>query len=290
MVTALPWDPPGHAALGAAARRLCAGCRAQGERGAALAAWLGGMREELESHMEWLDSGVDWEAIATSCPSSTLARLSASLGTDSGDPDSSDLFLAALTTLPTYEDAWGLALRHSAGEARARLRRIRAIEDRANGANGQEFSAAEWLCRGLGTDEFEGACAERAGPGETYGIISFTTVPRAALKFALRHTRQRSVPHAIAVLDAALARGLGARPALYSLAADVLNMEPREERAYRASKLLHADEAQAHFDQAWPRGSSLAIRAVAAVGDQSPHDLRRLERTGIPVVPLEDLL
>jgi len=54
--------------------------------------------------------------------------------------------------------------------------------------------------------------------------------------------------------------------------------------------MLHADEAQAHFDLRWPAASRAALRAVAAVGDPSPHDLWRLGRTGVPVVALEDLL
>ncbi len=292
MVTALPWDAAGIPAprMDESARRLCRGCRAQGARGAVLAARLDGMQAEIKEHVDWLDSGADLDAIAASCPAGDLARLAMMLGIDPGGSDDSDLLLTALTARPTYAMAWDIALGHSAGATRARLRSIRKIEDEINATNEREFNGADWLCRGLGTDEFEGACAERAGPGESYGIVSFTTVPRVALKFALRHTRQRSVPHVIAVLDAALARGLGARPALYSLAADALSLKPKEERADRASKLLHADEAQAHFDRMWPRGSSAAICAVAAVGDQSPHDLHRLERTGIPVVPIEYLL
>lgn len=200
------------------------------------------------------------------------------------------LFLTALSTIPTYEEAWGLALGHAGGKARERLRGIRAFEDRVNEDNGREISAAEWLCRGQSTDELERVCAGRAGPGELYGVVSMTPVARVALKFARRNAARRRIPHVIVVLDAARARGLGARPALYALAFDALRPRPSEEGAHRASKMLHADERQAHFAPEWPGESRHAIRAVAAVGEPGPHDIRRLERTGIPVVALDELV
>jgi len=289
MVVALPsgpWEPRTPRALGP----LCAGCRAQGARGAALAEWLKGVRPELEAHREWLYSGVDWDTIAASCPAADITGLRARLGSDLRDSSNRTLFLTALSTRPTYEWAWGLALGHARGATRARLLKIRAFEDRANEASGREVADAEWLCRGLSTDEFENACAGRAGQGEQYRVVSLTPIPRAALKFALRNLRQRRIPHVVAVLDAALALRLGARPTLYALALDALWPKPQEERAHRASKMLHADEAQAHFDLRWPAGSRAALRAVAAVGEPSAHDLKRLGRTGVPVVALEDLL
>jgi len=259
-------------------------------RGEALAGWLEGALPELKAHREWLDVGVDWDAVVASCPAADIAGLRARLGPDLRDSSNRTLFLTALSARHTYEWAWGLALGHTRGETRARLLKIRAFEDRANEASGREVADAEWLCRGLSTDEFEKVCAGRAVPGEQYGVVSLTPVPRAALKFALRHVRKYRIPHAVAVLDASLARRLGARPALYALALDALWPKPREERAHRASKMLHADEAQAHFDLRWPAGSRAAMRAAAAVGEPSAHDLKRLGRTGVPVVALEDLL
>ena len=290
MVAALPLAPAGRAEPDEETARLCRGCRAQGERGAALAGQVEDKRVELKAHAAWLDGGMDWNRVAASCPAWKLARLAAMLGLDLRDTDSHDLFLMALTTLSTREWAWRLVLELATKDERTRLRVIRAIDDMLNEANEQEFCAAGWLCRGLGTDEFEGVCAGTVGPGELYKIVSMTPIARVALKFALRYIRQRSVPHVIVVLDASLARSLGARPAVYSLATDALDLKPQDERAGRTFRARYADEAQAQFDLAWPTGSSRAVRAVAAVGDPSPHDLWRLERTGTPVVALDDLL
>jgi len=290
MVAALPLAPAGRAEPDEETARLCRGCRAQGERGAALAGRVKGRKAEFKAHAAWLDGGMDWNRVATSCPAWKLARLAAMLGLDLRDTDSHDLFLTALTTLSTREWAWRIVLELATEDERTRLRVIRSIDDRLNEANEQEFYAAGWLCRGLGTDEFEGVCAGTVGPGELYKIVSMTPIARVALKFALRYIRQRSVPHVIVVLDASLARSLGARPAVYSLATDALDLKPQDERAGRTFRARYADEAQAQFDLAWPTGSSRAVRAVAAVGDPSPHDLWRLERTGTPVVALDDLL
>lgn len=290
MVAALPLAPAGRAEPDEETARLCRGCRAQGERGAALAGLVEDKRVELKAHAAWLDGGMDWNRVAASCPAWKLARLAAMLGLDPWDPDRRKLFLTALTTLSTRKWAWRIVLELATKDERTRLRVIRSIDDMLNGANEQEISAAGWLCRGLGTDEFEGVCAGTVGPGDLYRIFSMTTIPEVALKFALRNLRRYRVPHVIVVLDARLARSLGARPAVYSLASDALDLKPRDERGNRAFKARYADEAQAQFDLAWPTGSSRAVRAVAAVGDPSPHDLWRLERTGTPIVALEDLL
>ena len=290
MVAALPLAPAGRAEPDEETARLCRGCRAQGERGAALAGRVKGRLAEFKAHAAWLDGGMDWNRVAASCPAWKLARLAAMLGLDPWDPDRRKLFLTALTTLSTRKWAWRIVLELATKDERTRLRVIRSIDDMLNGANEQEISAAGWLCRGLGTDEFEGVCAGTVGPGDLYRIFSMTTIPEVALKFALRNLRRYRVPHVIVVLDARLARSLGARPAVYSLASDALDLKPRDERGNRAFKARYADEAQAQFDLAWPTGSSRAVRAVAAVGDPSPHDLWRLERTGTPIVALEDLL
>ena len=290
MVAALPLAPAGRAEPDEETARLCRGCRAQGERGAALAGRVKGRLAEFKAHAAWLDGGMDWNRVAASCPAWKLARLAAMLGLDPWDPDRRKLFLTALTTLSTREWAWRIVLELATEDERTRLLEIRAIDDGLNGDNEQEISAAGWLCRGLGTDEFEGVCAGTVGPGDLYRIFSMTTIPEVALKFALRNLRRYRVPHVIVVLDARLVRSLGAQPAVYSLATDALRLKPWDERAGRTFRARYAYEAQAQFDLAWPTGSSRAVRAVVAVGDPSPHDLWRLERTGIPVVALEDLL
>ena len=290
MIAALPLAPAGRTEPSEETARLCRGCRAQGARGAELAGRVKGRLAEFKAHAAWLYGGMDWNRVAASCPAWKLARLAAMLGLDPRDPDRRKLFLTALTTLSTREWAWRIVLELATEDERTRLLEIRAIDDGLNEANGKEISAAGWLCRGLSTDEFEGVCGGTVGSGELYGIFSMTTIPEVALEFALRNLRKYRVPHVIVVLDASLARSLGARPAFYSLASDALDLDPQDERGDRAFKARYADEAQAQFDLVWPTGSSRAVRAVAAVGDPSPHDLWRLERTGIPVVALEDLL
>ena len=290
MIAALPLAPAGRTEPSEETARLCRGCGAQGARGAELAGRVKGRLAEFKAHAAWLYGGMDWNRVAASCPAWKLARLAAMLGPAARAYGARRLFLTALTTLSTREWAWRIVLELATEDERTRLRVIRSIDDGLNEANGQEISAVGWLCRGMSTDEFEGVCAGTVGPGVLYKIVSMTPIARVALEFALRNLRRYRVPHVIVVLDARLARSLGAQPAVYSLASDALNLKPRDERGNRAFKARYAYEAQAQFDLAWPTGSSRAVRAVAAVGDPSPHDLWRLERTGVPVVALEDLL
>jgi len=117
-----------------------------------------------------------------------------------------------------------------------------------------------------------------------------TTWPLLAWEYALRGQGKHAVPHAVAVIDAALARRLGAVPALYALAADALGLRPEDESAARAFPMANAREMQVHFGEMWPPGSGAALRAVAPAGDRAADALAALGLRGAALVAPRDLL
>jgi len=248
--------------------RLRSACRRQGKRAARVVAWLDGELGRIEDNARWL-RGVDWDAIAASCGASALEALAGRLDSDIRRRSMRRLFLEALSTLSTYEEAWRLVLEFSPAGDRARLREIRALEDRVNAAISREFRLAGYFFRGLSTREFLDALYGRAGPGPRHPFVSMTTWPLLAWEYALRNQGKHTVPHAVAVIGAALARRLGAVPALYALAADALGLRPEEESAARAFPMANAREMQVHFGEMWPPGAGAALRAVAPAGDRA---------------------
>lgn len=200
------------------------------------------------------------------------------------------LLLEALSTLSTYEDAWRLVLEFSPVADRARFCEIRAFEDRVNAALSQEFRLAGYFLRGLSTEEFLGAFYGMARPGPRHPLVSMTTYPLLAWEYALRSQDRYTVPHVVAVIDAVLARRLGAMSALYALASDALDLRSGEEGAGRAFLMTNAHEMQVHFDAIWPLGYGATLRAVAPAGARASDALATLNLPGVALVEPRDLL
>ncbi|MDD9808307.1 MAG: hypothetical protein OXU25_00550 [Thaumarchaeota archaeon] len=149
----------------------------------------------------------------------------------------------------------------------------------------EESLLAKYLLRGMASGESLDVYYERARPGPDHPFVSTTTVPSVARGFAIDGQRENRGPHVVTVIDAAMARKLGARRALCAHAPDARERR-KEGGAHMVFSIWNAREAQVHFDGMWPRGSRAALRAIAPVDWPGAAELRV---PNVRIVRVEDL-
>jgi len=265
----LRWQSAKQAAAGAQVRRL-----------------LDGMAAQAREHREWLSGGGGaWDGISAACGKGRLDALATRLGMSATDGSPRDVILAGLSTVATYNTTWDMLLGSAAGMARKNFLAIRNVEDAVNRIVRDAFQQASYYYRGLSLVELESIRSGKILPGPVYSFVSLSADLKAAIDFAFTMGIPPNFPRVVLAIDARAARALGAIPAVYSLASDVLDLRPGAESVHRTFQIRYADEIQVYFSPQWPSGSAAMARSIITVLEPPPGTTRLAKELGVPCVP-----
>jgi len=251
---------------------------------------LDGIKAQAQEHREWLsEGGGAWDGISAACGKKRLDALSARLGLGAlASPR--DAILAGLSTVATYGTTWDMLLESTAGSARRGFLAIRQMEDAVNRIAQDAFYRASYYYRGLSIVELEAICSGKILPGPAYSFVSLSADPVAAMRFAANLSNRPYITHVVLAIDAHMARKLGAIPAVYSIASDVVDLRSRSESISRTFQLRYAYELQAHFAHKWPHGSAAMAKSVITLLDPLSVASRLAREMSVPCVPYRDLV
>lgn len=178
----------------------------------------------------------------------------------------------------------------AAGSARRGFLAIRQMEDAVNRIAQDAFYRASYYYRGLSIVELEAICSGKILPGPAYSFVSLSADPVAAMRFAANLSNRPYITHVVLAIDAHMARKLGAIPAVYSIASDVVDLRSRSESISRTFQLRYAYELQAHFAHKWPHGSAAMAKSVITLLDPLSVASRLAREMSVPCVPYRDLV
>lgn len=250
--------------------------RQQGARQANMGEQMRMLLNEVEprigEYLEWLLEGsTAWDAISTACGQRKLEAFAVRLKLDTLNSSFRDVILTGLSTVATYGMTWDMLLGSTMGLTRKNLLAIRQIEDAVNRIVQNAFSRAFYFYRGLSIVELEAICLGKTLPGLIYSFVSMSVDPTIAMRFAFSNSCVTPTPHVVLAIDAYRARMLGAVPALYSLASDILNLPASAESVNRTFQMQHATELQTNFSRQWPSASSTMAKAILTVLETPPY-------------------
>ncbi|RNJ72695.1 MAG: hypothetical protein EB832_03235 [Thaumarchaeota archaeon S14] len=262
----------------------------QAAAGVQMSRLLDGIKAQAQEHREWLsEGGGAWDGISAACGKKRLDALSARLGLGAlASPR--DAILAGLSTVATYGTTWDMLLESTAGSARRGFLAIRQMEDAVNRIAQDAFYRASYYYRGLSIVELEAICSGKILPGPAYSFVSLSADPVAAMRFAANLSNRPYITHVVLAIDAHMARKLGAIPAVYSIASDVVDLRSRSESISRTFQLRYAYELQAHFAHKWPHGSAAMAKSVITLLDPLSVASRLAREMSVPCVPYRDLV
>lgn len=262
----------------------------QAAAGVQMSRLLDGIKAQAQEHREWLsEGGGAWDGISAACGKKRLDALSARLGLGAlASPR--DAILAGLSTVATYGTTWDMLLESTAGSARRGFLAIRQMEDAVNRIAQDAFYRASYYYRGLSIVELEAICSGKILPGPAYSFVSLSADPVAAMRFAANLSNRPYITHVVLAIDAHMARKLGAIPAVYSIASDVVYLRSRSESISRTFQLRYAYELQAHFAHKWPHGSAAMAKSVITLLDPLSVASRLAREMSVPCVPYRDLV
>lgn len=252
---------------------------------------LGGMTRQAREYSMWLsvNSGV-WDEISGACGQESLKALASRLGMGSLTSSPRDIILAGLSTVSTYSITWNMLLESTTGATYRNFMAIRHMEDAVNRIAHAAFYRAAYYYRGLSIVELDAICSGNIGSGPTHTFVSLSSNLRTAIEFAFVPSGPLSPLKVVLAIDSHAARALGATPAMYSLASDILDLRSSEEGIHRTFHLWHAHELQANFSPEWPQGSAKTAKCVLTVLETSPKVSRLARELGVPCMPYHDLL
>lgn len=232
--------------------------------------------------------GVGWDNCRMRAGEAQGSRRS--LNTSDATSSPRDIILEGLSTVATYDMAWDMLLGSTMGLTRKSLLAIRQMEDAVNKVARAAFYRASYYYRGLSVLELEGICSGKVPSGKFYPFVSMSADLAIAIRFALGNSYLAPVPDIVLAVDSHKARLLGATPATYSIASDVLNLPFNFESASRTFRLQRANELQAHFYPQWPPGSNTMTRSVITVLGTSSDAVLLARDLGVPCIPYKDIL
>ena len=276
---------PGFLVAGARVRLMGRRCRRQAAHGREMSVLLGNAEPRIRKNVEWLRTAdAPWGGVLRSCDMNRVFGMAKNIGIDAHAAGVREVFLWAMSTVDTYVEAWDMLLESSSGSTRKTLLDIHRLEDEVNALNRNAFHGADYYFRGLSVEEARAVSDGSVGPGPVYKFVSMSTILPRATVFVLDQYEATGMGHVILVVDAHLARGMGAKPALYSTASAVLDLSPTEESVQRAFPITLAREMQVHFETQWPKGASEALAAVITPSGLSPAERAALAATGVMCV------
>lgn len=258
----------------------------QAARGERMRSLLDGAEGQAREHRKWLSvGGGARDGISDACGQDKLKALAARLNMSDATSSPRDSILAGLSTIATYDMAWDMLLGSTAGLTRKSFLAIRHMEDAVNKVARAAFYRASYYYRGLSVLELEGICSGKILPGPVYSFVSLSADPVEAIRFASNVVSHPFITNAVLAIDAHMARTLGAVPAIYSLASDVLDLRSSSEAIHRTFPLRYAYELQAHFAPKWPRGSAAMARSVVTLSDPLSIASRLARELSVPCIP-----
>jgi len=277
----------------ASRRPLPANFRAEALRQTREAQRLRGMlaveAKRIHLYSSWLLKGADWESLRAACGPGEFGALAERVGLDPSKSTAREVFLTALSTVSTYDSAWSLVLRFSAGADHKMFLDIWRLEKGVNNFARLIFRDSSYLYRGESVIETIGAHEGTAEAGRNHSFVSLTSNPTVATDFAFVNYAKYSETTVVLAINTHEALKAGIVPATYSLASDALDLRRSDESTSRTFPLENAFELQAHFHIRWPAGSGMTMVAIITVFRPTDEERRQLEITGLPIIHFTDI-